>query len=113
MGVVFRGRDESLDRDVALKVMRAKAAGPEDEERFLREARAVARLQHPNIVTIYELGEHDGLALHRHGAAGGRGPAARDRRRPAARTRGRRCPSCSSSWPAWATPTRTASSIAT
>ncbi len=60
MGVVYRGRDDSLDRDVALKVMLAKAAGPEDEERFLREARAVARLQHPNIITIYELGEHDG-----------------------------------------------------
>jgi len=60
MGVVYRGRDDSLDRDVALKVMLARAAGPEDEERFLREARAVARLQHPNIVTIYELGEHEG-----------------------------------------------------
>ena len=60
MGVVFRGRDESLDRDVALKVMRVKAAGPEDKERFLREARAIARLQHPNIITVYELGEHDG-----------------------------------------------------
>ena len=60
MGVVYRGRDDSLDRDVALKVMLAKAAGPEDEERFLREARAVARLQRPNIITIYELGEHEG-----------------------------------------------------
>ena len=60
MGVVLRGRDDSLDRDVALKVMRAKAAGPEDRERFLREARAIARLQHPNIITVYELGEHEG-----------------------------------------------------
>jgi len=60
MGVVFRGRDESLDRDVALKVMRAQAAAPEDRERFLREARAIARLQHPNIITVYELGEHEG-----------------------------------------------------
>lgn len=60
MGVVFRGRDESLDRDVALKVMRAGAADAEDKERFLREARAVARLQHPNIVTVYELGDHEG-----------------------------------------------------
>ena len=60
MGVVYRGRDEALERDVALKVMRAKAATPEEEERFLREARAVARLQHPNIVTVYELGEHEG-----------------------------------------------------
>jgi serine/threonine protein kinase len=60
MGVVFRGRDESLDRDVALKVMRAAAASAEDRERFLREARAVARLQHPNIITVYELGDHLG-----------------------------------------------------
>src|SRR6185503_19064914 len=54
MGVVFRGRDE------ALKVMRSGSADAADKERFLREARAVARLQHPNIVTIYELGQHDG-----------------------------------------------------
>ncbi|PYQ52569.1 MAG: hypothetical protein DMF78_10990 [Acidobacteria bacterium] len=60
MGVVYRGRDQSLDRDVALKVMRAKSAEPEDRERFLREARSVARLQHPNIITVYELGDHDG-----------------------------------------------------
>jgi hypothetical protein len=60
MGVVFRARDAALDRDVALKVMRIKAAGPEDRERFLREARAIARLQHPNIITVYELGEHEG-----------------------------------------------------
>jgi hypothetical protein len=58
MGVVLRGRDEALDRDVALKVMRAQSA--EDKERFLREARAIARLQHPNIITVYELGEHEG-----------------------------------------------------
>src|SRR5258706_3563613 len=58
MGVVLRGRDEALDRDVALKVMRAHSS--EDKERFLREARAIARLQHPNIITVYELGEHEG-----------------------------------------------------
>jgi eukaryotic-like serine/threonine-protein kinase len=58
MGVVLRGRDEALDRDVALKVMRVQSA--EDKERFLREARAIARLQHPNIITVYELGEHEG-----------------------------------------------------
>jgi len=61
MGVVYRGRDETLDREVALKVM---ALGPgadaEARARFQREARAVARLQHPNIVTVYELGEHEG-----------------------------------------------------
>jgi eukaryotic-like serine/threonine-protein kinase len=61
MGVVYRGRDDTLDRDVALKVMsRGHVADGEARERFLREARAAARLQHPNIVTIYELGEHAG-----------------------------------------------------
>jgi serine/threonine-protein kinase len=60
MGVVYRARDESLERDVALKVMAMGDAAAEGHERFLREARSVARLQHPNIVVIYELGEHEG-----------------------------------------------------
>jgi hypothetical protein len=61
MGVVYRGRDDILEREVALKLMSAKlVAEPGSRERFLREARAVARLQHPNIVTIYELGDHEG-----------------------------------------------------
>jgi eukaryotic-like serine/threonine-protein kinase len=59
MGVVYRGRDESLDRDVALKLIRGATDG-KARARFLREARAAARLQHPNIVTIYEAGEHEG-----------------------------------------------------
>jgi len=59
MGVVYRGRDDALDRDVALKLMRG-AGGAEERARFLREARAAARLQHPNIVTIYEADEHEG-----------------------------------------------------
>jgi eukaryotic-like serine/threonine-protein kinase len=60
MGVVYRARDDGLERDVALKVMAMRDATAEARERFLREARSVARLQHPNIVIIYELGEHDG-----------------------------------------------------
>jgi serine/threonine-protein kinase len=60
MGVVYRARDEGLERDVALKIMALGDATAEGRERFLREARSVARLQHPNIVVIYELGEHDG-----------------------------------------------------
>ena len=60
MGVVYRGRDEGLDRDVAVKVMALADETPEGHERFLREARSAARLQHPNIVTLYELGEHQG-----------------------------------------------------
>src|SRR5258707_5470776 len=58
MGVVLRGRDEAIYGDAALKLIAAHST--EDKERFLREARAIARLQHPNIITVYELGEHEG-----------------------------------------------------
>jgi eukaryotic-like serine/threonine-protein kinase len=61
MGTVYRGRDEMLDRDVAVKVMSKGLADADARARFLREARAAARLQHPNIVVIYELGEHEGV----------------------------------------------------
>jgi eukaryotic-like serine/threonine-protein kinase len=60
MGTVYRGRDEMLDRDVAVKVMSKGLADADSRARFLREARAAAKLQHPNIVVIYELGEHEG-----------------------------------------------------
>ncbi len=60
MGTVYRGRDEMLDRDVAVKVMSKGLADAVARARFLREARAAAKLQHPNIVVIYELGEHEG-----------------------------------------------------
>jgi tRNA A-37 threonylcarbamoyl transferase component Bud32 len=60
MGTVYRGRDEMLDRDVAVKVMSRGLADADARARFLREARAAARLQHPNIVVIYELGDHEG-----------------------------------------------------
>ncbi len=60
MGVVYRARDRVLDREVALKVMRAESqAFPEMSERFNREARACAKLHHQNIVTIYDFGEAD------------------------------------------------------
>ena len=60
MGTVYRGRDESLERDVAVKVMSIGQADEDARHRFLREGKAAGRLQHPNIVTIYELGEHEG-----------------------------------------------------
>jgi eukaryotic-like serine/threonine-protein kinase len=61
MGVVYRGRDETLERDVALKVMSGvEGADADAQMRFKREAQAAGRLQHPNIITIYELGEHKG-----------------------------------------------------
>lgn len=60
MGVVYRARDDSLDRDVAVKVLATSEGDTEARARFEQEAKAVARLQHPNIITIYELGQHDG-----------------------------------------------------
>src|SRR5215471_8362410 len=62
MGVLYRGRDTMLDREVALKTIAGTGSlDPELKERFYREARAGARLHHPNVITVYELGEQDGL----------------------------------------------------
>src|SRR5512145_763173 len=60
MGIVYRGRDESLERDVAVKVVSVGDADEEALARFRREAKAAGRLQHPNIVTVYEFGDHEG-----------------------------------------------------
>jgi tetratricopeptide (TPR) repeat protein/tRNA A-37 threonylcarbamoyl transferase component Bud32 len=58
MGEVYRARDTKLDRDVALKVLpQAMARDPERRKRFEREAKAVAALKHPNIVTIHSVEE--------------------------------------------------------
>jgi serine/threonine-protein kinase len=58
MGVVFKARQPTLDRDVAVKLLRETHLGDSGQcERFLQEARAVARLQHPHLVRLYEFGE--------------------------------------------------------
>src|SRR3954470_8508888 len=61
MSSVFRAHDRLLDRKVALKVLHQQYSEDEEYiERFRREARAVAALSHPNIVTVIDRGEHDG-----------------------------------------------------
>src|SRR5690606_32000265 len=57
MGVVFAAYDRALDRKVAIKLLRA--TGDEAQRRLIREAQAMARLSHPNVVQIYEIGELD------------------------------------------------------
>jgi len=58
MGLVYRARDESMNREVALKILTADIEDdPDIRARFHREAEAAARLSHPNIITIYDVGE--------------------------------------------------------
>ena len=64
MGEVYRAHDDKLGRDVAIKVIRADAIESTDRrERFVREAKAAAVLNHPNIATVYEIDEADGLTF--------------------------------------------------
>src|ERR671927_506985 len=61
MSTVYRAFDETLERWVAIKLLTRDITGDEDQiERFRREARAVARLNHPHVVTVIDAGEDDG-----------------------------------------------------
>ncbi len=62
MGEVYEARDQRLDRSVAIKVLPAELSGDaERRDRFEREAKAVARLNHSHICTLHDVGEHDGI----------------------------------------------------
>ncbi|MEO8554618.1 MAG: serine/threonine-protein kinase, partial [Kofleriaceae bacterium] len=63
MGVVYAAHDPELDRRVALKVLRADAATDEERMRMLREGQAMARVTHPNVITVYEVGVEGALVF--------------------------------------------------
>ena len=72
MGIVYLGRDTAINRMVAIKAIPLAAEFSDAElvearSRFFREAETAGRLNHPNIVTIYDVGEERGLGLYRHG----------------------------------------------
>ena len=57
MGTVYRGYDTTLERDVAVKMLTGSRLGTEGRNRLLQEAKAIAQLSHPNIITVYDAGE--------------------------------------------------------
>ena len=63
MGEVYRARDTRLDRSVAIKILPAHLSGdPRSRQRFEREAKAISSLNHPNICTLFDVGEQEGTA---------------------------------------------------
>ena len=82
MGVVYRARDERLQRRVAIKVLPPELAmSQEIRERFSREAQTAARLSHPHIVPIHDVGQGKGIVYFVMGLIEGESLAARIRRR--------------------------------
>jgi Tol biopolymer transport system component len=61
MAEVYRARDTRLSRIVAIKILRARSAGPQDRQRFADEARAISALMHPNVRMLFDVGSEDGL----------------------------------------------------
>jgi serine/threonine-protein kinase len=64
MGTVFLARDPKLDRNVAIKVLKPDLISSDASDRFLREARILAKLSHPNIVPVHAAGDADGLSYY-------------------------------------------------
>ena len=64
MAVVYLARDRKLQRSVAIKVLRPELANSVAAERFLREIQIAAKLQHPNILSLHDCGEADGLLYY-------------------------------------------------
>jgi serine/threonine protein kinase len=62
MGVVYKGRDQCLNRSVAIKVLpQDKVSDPDRKRRFIQEAKAASALNHPNIITVYDIGSENSL----------------------------------------------------
>ena len=61
MGEVYRAKDTRLDRTVAIKILSPGSGSPRQTQRFAREARAVSKVNHPHICTLYDIGEQDGV----------------------------------------------------
>jgi len=63
-GIVYKARDTVLNRVVAIKMLKSVVSSEEAYSRFIREAQAVAKLNHPNIVSIYDIGKERALAFY-------------------------------------------------
>jgi serine/threonine protein kinase len=91
MAVVHRAIDRQLEREVALKLVRPDRVSAGERARLVREARALAKLRHPNVVTVYDVEEHDGqlaiaMALIDGGSLRAGWPRRRARRRRSSRS---------------------------